>query len=478
MRQWVRVSMLFPLLLLGCPGGEGDDDDSAVTDDDDDDTTTGAVIIPWSSDLPPLGDDIAPPRGFVPLRAITHFHSPFSHDACDGLGYVYGVIDEQCLAEMRDGLCRTSIDMAYLSDHPSYGAYHEFDEWLAFRGDDAQLMLGDDLVANLIHCGTGHDVYYIPGIEDDLMPFGLKRHAAAVGDEADALYNTTTADSMATMADAGGMVFQNHPEERTVEGLQELQDWGLVGIEIFNLHAMLDPESREEIYGLDPFGWIEDIGPFTDPEATGEPDLLFAAFFQEQSPNLERWDALLARGPMVGIAATDAHRNVIPMELRDGERPDGFRRNFRWFSNVLLATEHSLAASDEALAAGRLYAQFELFGTPDGLGFWYESGSGDQLEMGDSCTSCSGGNLHLECPVLSPSSPRDGSADPEITATVFRDGEVWQEGCSTWGVDQPGTYRARIDIVPYHLSAYFGDDPEPYLHAFPWVYTNAIRVAD
>ena len=477
MRRWPTALLLLPALLLGCPGDETDDDDSAAVTDDDD-NTEAPLVIPWNSDLPPLSGDIAPPRGFVPLRAITHFHSPFSHDACDGNGYLYGVLDEPCLSEMRDGLCRTSVDMAYLSDHPSYAAWQPFDEWLLFRDDDEELLLGGDLVASLIHCDTGHDVTYIPGIEDDLMPFSLEQHAAPLGEEADELYNTTTADSMAAMAEVGGLVFQNHPEERDILALQELQDWGLVGIEIFNLHSMLDPGAREEIYGLDPFGWIEDIGPFSDPEATGEPDLLFAAFFQEQGPNLERWDSLLTRGPMVGIAATDAHRNVLPMELRDGERPDGFRRNFRWFSNALLATENSLSAADEALAAGRLYAQFEVFGTPDGLNFWYESGSGNEVEMGDSCNGCGGGTLHLDCPVLSPSSPRDGSAEPEITAIVYRDGQAWQEGCGEWAVDQPGNYRVRIDIVPNHLAAYFGDDPAPYLHAFPWVYTNAIRVVD
>jgi len=246
---------------------------------------------------------------------------------------------------------------------------------------------------------------------------------------------------------------------------------------VFQLHAILDPTAREEIYGLEPFGWIGDIEPFTHPDATGEPDLLFLAFHQELGPNVDRWEHLAARGPMVGIAATDAHRNVLPMILRDGERPDGYRRNFRWFSNVLLTEGKDPAAADAALAAGRLSMQFEIMGTPDGLAFWYEAPSGAAVEMGGRCTLCAGGTLHLTCPTLSPASPRDGEGTPEITVEVYRDGVVWQQECGSWTVDQPGRYRARIDMVPHHLVGFLGDaDPAPYLQPFPWVYTNFITV--
>jgi hypothetical protein len=466
---WSPLAAL--LLLLGCPAEEVDDDSAA-----DDDTTDTDDAVPWSGDLPSLASDIASPRGFTPLRSILHFHSVYSHDACDGLGYVDGVLDEVCLEQMRDGLCRVGIDLAYVSDHPSYAAYHPFDEILLARGDDEPIVEGGETVANRILCDNGHDVIYMAGIEDALMPLGLDRHAAPYGDEADQLYNSTDQALFDAVAAAGGLVFQEHPEERDLETLEAYQDMGLVGLEVFQLHALLDPGSREEIYGLDPFGWIEDIGPFTDPEGTGEPDLLFLAFFQELQPNVMRWDHLLERGPMVGIAATDAHRNVLPYELRDGERPDGYRRNFRWFSNIVLADTRDTLAADEAVAAGRLLMAFEILGTPDGTALWYADAGGTEVEMGSTCTGCAGGTLHLQCPTLSASSPRDGVNDPVITATVFRDGEPWQTGCGEFEVVDAGVYRARIDIAPHHLTPFLGEDPSPYLHDYPWVYTNAIRV--
>ncbi len=460
-------------LLLGCPA----DDDASAGDDDvagDDDTADDSR--PWAPDLPPLMDEIDHPRGFLPLRSILHFHSVFSHDACDGLGYQEGVLDEECLAQMRDGLCRTGIDLAYVSDHPSYAAWHPYDEILLMREDDEEILVDGETVGSLISCPTGHEVMYLPGIEDDVMPLGLDRHAAPHGQEADTLYNTTNQALFDAVADAGGMVFQQHPEERDLLTLAERQDMGLVGLEVFQLHAMLDPSSREEIYGLDPFGWIEDVGPFTKPDATGEPDLLFLAFYQELGPNMDRWDHLLSRGPAVGIAATDAHRNVMPLELRDGERGDSYRRMFRWFANVVLADSKDPEAGDAAVAAGRLYMAFEILGTPDRLTFWYDDGSGTEHEMGASCAGCTGGTLHLDCPVLSENSPRDGVNAAEITATVYKDGEAWQTGCGTFEIADPGAYRARIDITPHHLTPFLGDDPTPYLRPYPWVYTNAIRI--
>ena len=461
---------LFPsLLILTLPACRADEDSGSPV----------SSSVPWSAELPFLREEIAQPRGFLPLRSILHFHSPYSHDACDGEGYDEGQLDEQCLAELRDGLCRTRIDLAYLSDHPDYAAWHPFEDILLFREDDQAVTVAGETVANRIQCANDHQTLLMAGIEDTLMPLGLDRHAAAYGKEAHDLYNSSGQEIFDAATLAGGLVFQAHPEERDMKTLEARQDMGLTGLEIFQLHAILDPGSRQDIYGLDAFGWVQDIAPFTDEDGTAEPDLLFAAFHQELEPNLERWDHLLARGPSVGIAATDAHRNVLPMELRDGERPDGYRRNFRWFSNVLLsASGEDPADADEALAAGRLFLAFEIFGTPDGLAFWYEDAAGEPYEQGESCQGCAGGTLYLDCPQVSTNSPQDGVNEAEIKAVIFRDGESWQQGCGSFALDEPGNYRARIDILPAHLTPFFGADPEPFLHEYPWVYTNALRILD
>ncbi len=463
-----RLPLLLILLIVGCPA-----------DEDPPPPPPGDTSVPWSGDLPVLADDIAHPRGFLPLRTAVHFHGPYSHDGCDSHIEESGEVDEECLQQLRDGLCRTHHDLAYLSDHPAYAAYQPFEDLLYIRGDDQPIEVDGVPVANRIICPDGHEVLFMVGIEDELMPLGLDRHAGApVGAELDALYSSDGEALFAAVEAAGGFVWQEHPEERDLATLMERQDLGVRGLEIFQLHALMSPESREEIYGLDPFGWVEAFGPFMDEEGTGEPDLYFLAVHQELGPNVERWDALLARGAMTGVAVTDSHRNVAPIEMRDGERPDAHRRFLRWFSNHLLADHKSPEHGDELLIAGRLYVAFELLGTPDGLTLWYDDGAGGELELGGSCSGCTGGTLHLTCPTLSPSSPRDGEGTPEISAVVFRDGEAWQTGCGDFAVTEPGVYRARIDIVPHHLTGFLPEDPTPYLHEMPWVYTGVIRVGD
>jgi hypothetical protein len=219
---------------------------------------------------------------------------------------------------------------------------------------------------------------------------------------------------------------------------------------------MFGPDIRVDDLGLDAFGWVSDIEPFTSPEGTGEPDLLFLGVLQEQPPSIAKWDTLLADGPTVGIGGTDAHQNVLALELRDGDRMDSYRRMMRWFSNVLWVEGDTPADYDAAVAAGRVWVVFEILGLPAGFDF-----------------SLEGATLTATCPALSPGSPQ-GLESPDIAVTVFKDGEPFATECGSWEVE-PGVYRARIDITPHHLRPFLGDDPDRWLVPYPWVYTNAVR---
>lgn len=449
---------MLPLLLIACHHDTG----SGLVD-------TAPEAVPWSAQLPPLADEIGPTRGYAPARAIVHLHSPWSHDACDDGG---GAENAQCLADLRYGLCATHVDAAFLTDHPSYAAYHTYDELFEAQEGDTPVSGQDGQVyASQIHCDDGQVVTWLPGIEDELMPVGLDRQVSDDFDENDAIYNASDAEAVLADQDAGAMVITAHTEGRTLEDLEALQDLGLQGTELFNLHAMFDPTKREEDLGLDPWSWLSSIAPFTSTTDTAEPDLLFLAVYSEQTPSLERWDALMARGPMVGTAGTDAHENVLPALLRDGERGDSYRRMMRWFSNVLLVDSGDPSAYEQALRAGRVYAAFEVLGTPEGFDFHLETG-GEDYEMGSDAPE---GTLVVGCPTLSEHSPR-GLDAPEISATVFKDGAAWASGCGEHETDGPGVYRVRVDMVPWHLRDFLGKDPDPWLVSYPWIYSNGIRV--
>ncbi len=427
--------------------------------------------VPWDHGLPRTGPA---PRGLRDLRSIVHLHSPWSHDACDGDPQPDGATNQPCRADLRAGLCATRIDVAFVTDHPAHAAAQPYEDLFHHRDGDTWVDEGGAHVANRVACEDGHAVTWVPGIEDELMPVALHRQVA--GDdvaENDRLYNAYDAEAVEADLAAGATVLLAHTEGRLREDLERLQDAGLAGIELFNLHAMFDPDIRAEHLGLDPLGWAEGITPFTSPDATGEPDLYFLGVFEEQPPSLAHWDALLARGPMVAVAGTDAHQNVLPLDLRDGERGDSYRRMSRWFSNHLLAEGDSPAEAQAALAAGRVYVAFEAFGTPVGFDVHLEAG-GEVFEMGSAPPE---GTLVVSCPTLHPDSPR-GLEDPEVEAVIFKDGVAWARGCGDHPTDGPGAYRVRIDLTPHHLLPFLGEDPEPWLRPFPWVYSNAFRVRD
>ena len=148
----------------------------------------------------------------------------------------------------------------------------------------------------------------------------------------------------------------------------------------------------------------------------------------------------------------------------------------RWFSNHLLVPtngqERQPEDYDRALEQGRLYTAFEILGTPVGLDFHLITDDGTTIEMGGTGKK---GTLFAQCPSISPLSPTNGQT-PQITATIFKDGEPWASKCGEHVVEESGDYRMRIDLVPYHLQDFLGDEPDQWVQSYPWVYTNPIRV--
>lgn len=417
-------------------------------------------------------------RDHATRRGIVHLHSPWSHDACDGRPLDDdGAPDADCLAALRRGLCAAQVDVAWLTDHPAHAVEQDFLERLHVGEDDELVRIDGREAAVRWSCGDSTSVLLRPGLEDELMPLGMTAALSDSVEQRTALANDDSSEAIATMRARGALVAVAHTEGRSAEWLERVVQDGVGAVELFNIHAAFDPGIRQEDLGLEGLSWAQQLGPFTDPASGVAPDLLMLTVLQAQTPSLAHWDALLQAGhSVVATGGTDAHQNVLPAELPDGERGDSFRRMLRWMSHhirVPAGTDgDDPAALQELLAAGRFSVVFELLGTPADVDLVLETDDGRTIETGESGP---GGTLVVGCPRLATGSPRS-EAEPEVVVRVVKNGQAWAEGCGEHATDGPGAYRVEVEQVPHHLDRFLGDVAEELVQAYPWVYTQAIRV--
>ncbi len=440
-----------------------------------------AALPTWRRDLPPssvMGDR----RGLTPARGIIHLHSPYSHDACDGRPRPGGAVDEDCLADLRAALCTTRMDFAALTDHDDSMAGEPFEDLFVRRGGD-QLVLGSGgaPIASRLACPDGPGPLVTVGGENPLMPIMLDRHVAGSIEERRDLYNGRDAASVAAFRDAGALVWVPHTEGWTTP---ELAAVAPDGIEIYQLHANIDPDIRAERLGLPAAGAIQAVVEFADTNPTGpEPDLALLSFLLPNTPSLARWDELLAMGLRVtGSGGTDAHQNALPITLRDGERGDSYRRMLRWFANtVLVADRTDPVQIEDAIRAGRMYLAFEMMGTP--VGFDVRATVGATVtELGGEVAATAGATLEVSVPTIfelpaSLPAPAIRARVVRVTAGGATEVAAGPGPTVTAPLDTAGAYRVEVLIRPHHLGPYLGHLGTAHADAeHPWIYASPIYV--
>jgi hypothetical protein len=440
-----------------------------------------AALPTWDRTLPPA-NTMGTWRSYALARGIVHLHSPYSHDACDNAPRdANGVPNEPCLQDLRAALCTDQIDFADLTDHDASMADEDFPTLFSMRAGDTAVMDADgNQIGSRMTCGDGHVVTFTVGGENDLMPVMLHRHvtAATVAERHD-IYNAVDPSAVAAFRDAGGLTWIAHTEQHDIDQLRTLLP---DGIEVYNLHANIDPNIRMTYLGLDGPSAIANAVNFADTQpGHPEPDLMLLSFLSVSTPAVTRWDQLLADGHHIPTTAgSDAHENVLPVTFADGERGDSYRRVLRWFSNIALVQDtQDMTQVEAALKAGRMFSVFEIMGTPIGFDVHASSNSGD-AEMGDTVNV--GSTLSVTLPTVRNLDPKLPA--PEIRANVIR---VTSSGPTTVlsstdsqlsvAMDQPGAYRVEITIIPHHLGPYLGDLGTAYAdQELPWIYANPIYV--
>ncbi len=438
------------------------------------DTAAPEVPIAWDPGQPDLsGCEV---RGQRDYRAIVHVHSHHSHDACDGDPQPDGVPDEDCLMDLRAALCVTRIDVAFTTDHPTHATEATIEEMLLIRGDDEPVLgAGGTAIASWMVCANGHRVLVIPGVESgSMMPLGLEQHVPDA-------YGVSSPASFQQIKDVGALAWVAHTESRD---LAELATLGLDGLELYQLHANLDPEIREQYLGLDPAGFLTDVSPFFfGPGPLPVPDLAPLGFLLPNEPSIVALEQLGQSQRLTISAGTDAHQNVLPSKASDGERIDSYRRMIRWFNNrIRVVGPLAPATAKAALRAGNNHIVFEAFGTP--IGFDFHARAGEAVtEMGAEVTASAGLTLVAALPRLDPRSPQS-SETPGIEGRLYRataDGrellQSWTEGPLELVVPGPGVYRVEVWMTPRQLAPYLGEVAASYTDKpVPWIYSGAIFV--
>ncbi|HEY4244310.1 MAG TPA: hypothetical protein VGM88_31065 [Kofleriaceae bacterium] len=436
----------------------------------------------WDKTLPELSGFT---RGFTPVRGIVHLHSVYSHDACDNMPRdpSTGVVNEPCLQDLRDGLCADRIDFAALTDHDASMADEDFPTLFSMRDDD-EAILGDDgsQIGSKIHCANGHTVMVSVGGENDVMPVMLDRHpdAATIQARHD-IYNGYDAATMDELRAAGALAWIAHTEQHPIEDLRALLPDGL---EVYNLHANLDPTIRETYLGLDPAGAVQAVANFVDTQpGHPEPDLALLSFLTPSGPAIDRWNQVLADGRHVpATAGSDAHENAFPFILADGERGDSYRRVLRWFSNwVLVADRTDPAQIKAALAGGRMFAVFEIMGTPFDFDVSAADDANHTYELGDTAPVGSTITVHV------PDATKfvdvlDGQPMPEVTGHIIYIGPQGAQEVATGPgpfltapMSAAGAYRVEVTMIPHHLKPFLGDLVTTIdTTEFPWIYASPI----
>ena len=459
--------------------GSGDGSGSADTGSSGsaDDTTADAdTTAPVYERQYPLTETFPAPVGKVWRRSIVHLHSTHSHDACDGDPRVDGEVNAPCLASLRAALCKTRIDIANLTDHPDLFAETPWPDVLLFDPATDELVTdADGRRYNQMRCPDGFVVTITAGMESALMPIQFRGPLSTDVAENQTLLSGSDGVAMSRFRDAGALAWVAHTESKTLE---ELDDLNVGGLEIYNLHANIDPDIRP-LLGLDPFGFAGSVFPFIGGGTRANPDFALLGFLAPNQNALDKWATVNMTRLVVGTGGTDAHENTLPQIASDGERMDSYRRMIGWFANYVLAEDDSFGAYRTALATGRSFVGFDTLGSPAGFDAAAFDAAGTRYEMGGSFLPTEGAYIQATVPQIS--TPEGGNAT--IRTLLFRStGTTWEQvaesgtGESRFPITTPGIYRVEVRMTPSHLLPFLERLGRLANNELPWIYGNPFRL--
>lgn len=473
---------------------------------------SGACTNPYRNPPLPSSGELGSPRGNRIARAITHFHSPYSWDACDKNGRPDGKLNAECMEHLRWAMCHNRIDYLAITDHPDAMAHYEFQDLLLYQsGDEIGYKVGAEPYVNRMrNCSLGQETLAMVGFESRLLSMGMSKHLPGTPDVRGAAYgggDFALREDLRITADA--IVATPHTEQWTLADLKTLQP---DAIEIYNIHANLDPKIRKRDLLLPPFETIPSVITYLiDPLGDLNPDFMFVGFVSVHPVYFQRWNGLAEEAvnnpgfpKVAGIGASDSHENVFKQTGSDGERLDAHRRLTRFMSNHVLVSSldtNSVVAADAVKASlrqGKGWLVFEGFGSPVGMDFSADR-SGTVIGPGESVALGGGSatievrlpSLHALTPGLrsaaevSGLSPIEPGRTPRFRVELKRvttggaDTVVASSENSgiTFSTSTPGAYRAEIFMTPLHLNELLRPFEDLAENEYRWIITNHLYLA-
>jgi hypothetical protein len=419
--------------------------------------------------------DAPPPSPYKAARGLIHMHSIYSHDACDGEGFIAGKPNTKCLQELRDAICANDFDFVFLTDHPAnMKDYTLVEDMLhdAVAGDQL-VKHGGVAIANRLACKGGAQPLVSVGFEaKHMMPLGL--HALPATPE---LYDDVTdmtdlaklKKQVAGLKKLGAVVAMVHSEEADISAAT-IDAGGFEAMEWYNIHASILQLANKDTLSFDPknipqitklLGKLIEVNSFmVGGTGSPHPDLSYLLLLDALPPEgFEKWRTIIKKRPITGVLGSDIHRNVsvddsmcagamqlvcvgalglaaaalgapVPtaindlllkggtVNLSDGDRIDSYDRLMRWLENRVLVKSIDQLELQEALRQGRTFGVFTVFGDPPKFSFTAsQAGAADPLQMGASAA----GPLTLE--VRAPDAPV-AMRGPKFTAAEAQTAKI------------------------------------------------------
>jgi hypothetical protein len=387
--------------------------------------------------------EAVPPSPYTEARGLIHMHSIYSHDGCDGEGFISGKPNLQCLKELRDAVCQNGFDFMFLTDHPSNMKNYTLQQDMlhdAAAGDTLVLDKGKP-IANKLACKGGTSVLVSVGFESlHMMPLGLHALPSTTpqdlyGGISDTSDKTKLKAQVAGLKAVGSVVAMVHSEEADISAAT-IDVGGFEAMEWYNIHASILLLLSKDLLSADItkipqlatlVNKLIALGPFlTAGTSAPHPDLVYLLLLDTlPAGGFDKWRAVQKTRRITGVLGSDIHRNVsvdasmctgalqivcagallgvealigakIPqaiktlllsggtIDMSDGVRIDSYDRLMRWLENRLLVTKVGQLELQEALRKGRAYGVFTVFGDPAGFSFSAtKAGAATALHLGD-----------------------------------------------------------------------------------------------